>query len=264
MKYILTILSAIIFSNAITQNHLVKTQYAKTPYGKLGEEDFEISLKNKYITVTDLYYYSKKSYGPVKLSETGYGEDGLFYELFSPDVYETGSVPKPYMFYRFYFDKKGGKICYVEEMKNQGSTVKIIKTYATKEYLDELVIDDNEVNLVLNIISKSNNLEELSSLISNNFTFDKKNEIQEDKTFVYSYTKSSSLQAVITKDFLYNIKSIYILLSPPAVSEISEKLDRYDIYKFEGTNYLYLNKDLCLIIGTVDGAGVIIAEICPK
>jgi hypothetical protein len=110
------------------------TQYSKIENGSIGKEDFTFSLNNGYITIEDKYYNTSTNYGPLTLQETGYSDEGLYYEYYKPDLNSNPLAFKgrEMKAYKFNYDKKGGTLLIINEGRVINNQLRL-KFYYTNE-----------------------------------------------------------------------------------------------------------------------------------
>ena len=114
--------------NITAQN--IETNFSKNINGKFcGEEKFRFELGNGKLIRTDLYYNTQEEY-KAKRDDSTFDDFGNYIEYWSPkyyfdltdyDIYEA--MKKNY--YRIAYDKKGGNVLYILEIKQIGKSLDI-------------------------------------------------------------------------------------------------------------------------------------------
>lgn len=205
MKRILLILILSICSRAYSQSiPNTITTHSKVESGIIGSEKFNFSLSDSYITITDISENSTTKYGPLFLSESAYDDEGLYFTLFKPDIKSdpiSFARGKELIGYRFLYDRKGGTILFIDEMRIQNRQVKI-KTYFTSEGYSKVLnssstkssqsLRENNFNIE-DVILNSTSLSQIMAKI--NFSFEQSGEkkTSKDGKFVTVKYKNNSL-----------------------------------------------------------------------
>lgn len=123
MKTILKIFIYILLCSNMTLAQSVKTintDYSKIEGGKIGRDKKIFQIYNSSIDKIDNYYNTRFSYGPLKLNETGYSNEGFYFELYESDV---SSDPLKFVkmrelfSYRLLYEDKGGKLFFIQELQ---------------------------------------------------------------------------------------------------------------------------------------------------
>jgi hypothetical protein len=198
---------------------IVITEYSKIKNGKIGKEEFTFSFNNSYIQISDNYSNISKKYGPTYLYETGYSEEGFYFEHYQPDVknhWESFSGNKQELkAYRFVFDNKGGNILFVTEIKAENGRAIASKIYYTeKGYLKatggESLNPLNNTELkennsdIYDIVMNSITLSQIEARIKSSFEQDGDKKITKDgQMFSINYKNSSMIKPLI----FYNIRN---------------------------------------------------------
>lgn len=140
MKQILFIGMFIFFNITIgqAQNIQIKTSYSKTEYGGVGPENFEFRFENEWLYKKDLYSYKQDKY-PAIIEDSLYDKEGNYCVVYSPIEY-IKSHALEYLdnyrndkrMYKVVFDKRGGEVLYIMEMKLQQNAQSTTKYYITE------------------------------------------------------------------------------------------------------------------------------------
>lgn len=113
--------------------NLINTQYSKTNDEEVGLENYSFSMSDGILTITDLDYSRRETYGPLKYEGNGF-EGGCYYVGFTSDIQQDPMryrTEKPRA-YKFYYNKKNGSLIAILEGKIRQDNAQIIKIYYTE------------------------------------------------------------------------------------------------------------------------------------
>jgi hypothetical protein len=136
MKKILLLLLMFFISTSIDAQTINIEKIKGSSSGKCVQENHKIIFNNDTYTRIDLYDNSKIS-GPSKIKQTGYDDDGTYWELWSPvfylDKYGIDEYRKVHQYtIQVFYNKRGGNAIYVFERNNE------IKNDSGKYFLTSL------------------------------------------------------------------------------------------------------------------------------
>jgi hypothetical protein len=123
MKKILLPLLMFLLTSSVDAQTINIDRIKGSSSGKCVQEKHKIIFNNETYTRIDLYDNSKIS-GPSKIKQTGYDDDGTYWELWSPvfylDKYGIDEYRKIYQYtIQVFYDKRGGNVIYVFERNNE-------------------------------------------------------------------------------------------------------------------------------------------------
>lgn len=110
----------LLFTTICINAQIINIEYIKgSSNGKCVEENHKIIFSNNTYTRIDLYDSSNIS-GPSKISQTGYDDNGTYWEKWSPRFYlEENGIDEFRSVYQYYiqvfYDKRGGDVIYIWE-----------------------------------------------------------------------------------------------------------------------------------------------------
>jgi hypothetical protein len=181
-----------------------KTAYSKIEGGEMGEENFTFSLSNGTILIKDLDYNVSEKYYYLELKNSGYDDEGHYFLYFSPaksPSYSAYRRTNGLKAYKFYFDKKGGELLMIMELKKKGNSDLKVKRYFTeKGYNNTTGNTPLETNFdIKGLILDSKSLNELMNRI--NFSFQQKGDkkTSNDGQFVsVNYDNGGTVFPIVT------------------------------------------------------------------
>jgi hypothetical protein len=253
LRTIFFVLSIFISFNAVGQYlPLIQTYYTETNNKGIGKENMSFSISNGYIRIVDEYYKTEKNYGPLNLSQTGFTEEGFYFEFFKPD-YESGDQriinTRTFYMYKVAYESKGGSVIYVLEGESINGTL-YHKFYYTNLGYNKIYGSSKNSKNSTNVLKETNfNITEVimeststSQVISKiNFAFEqtKKSTSTDGNTITISYENNSLINPLVayTKDG--NVKHIVFLMPLENADEITKALiNRFGLSKIGGKDII--------------------------
>jgi len=226
----------------------VKTSYSKLEDGKMGKENFSFSLTDGTITINDVDYNSSEKYHFLKLKNSGYDDEGHYFLYYSPEKsvshmqYREVAGLKAY---KFFFDKKGGDILNVLEIKKKGNSKPKVKRYfSEKGYNSTTGNTTLETKFdIKELITESKSLNDLMNRI--NFSFEQKGDkkTSDNGQFVtVKYDNGGTVFPLVTYSKTGTVNQITFLI-PKNESEkiINELISKYGTKKINGEELIIRN-----------------------
>lgn len=209
------------------------TNYSKIENGSIGEEIFDFSLKNGTVYITNYGFSTNEQYGPLKLEETGYNEEGDYYTFYMPDIKNYPlefTRGKELRGYNFIFDKKGGDLLFIDEMKIVGKSRRVKTYYTTKGYssINKISNSNEEIRAefdIRDVIIKSESIAKLMGRI--NFSFEQtgeKNKSTDGKFITVRYDNKSNVTPLVTYENSGEIKQIIFLVPKYDAEKVVKEL----------------------------------------
>ncbi|MFD0762719.1 hypothetical protein ACFQZW_11560 [Lutibacter aestuarii] len=133
MIQILIILFGLVSTKSVSQN--VGTNYIRGENSTYcGEKEYYFTFLSKAFIKTD-NESGEKSYGPSKITQTDYDNNGYYFEIRTPNFLLDEEGISEYRKYYHYshkilYDRRGGEILYVYEL-NMDSNINVGKFYFT-------------------------------------------------------------------------------------------------------------------------------------
>jgi len=114
-----------------------RTQYSRTENGTTGEESFSFTLLKNTLYIVDLDYKKQEEYGPLMIKQTGF-EQGTYYVSYVPNTTEDPANWRKWNHnmrgYKLVFDKKGGNLLMVVELKGANYNGLTATSFTSKIY----------------------------------------------------------------------------------------------------------------------------------
>jgi hypothetical protein len=112
------------------------TYYSKTDNGSIGKDKRTFYLSNGKMRVTDEYYGTTTiNNGTLELYDTRFTNDGMIYcEDFRESFDDFYKNNNRMVSYRIYYDKKGGEILQIMEIKVYNGNIKCTYFYTNEGY----------------------------------------------------------------------------------------------------------------------------------
>lgn len=255
MKIIfLTTLANTIFAFNLLAQYLptVNTYYTESNNSGVGKENMSFSLSNGYIKINDPYYNTEKRYGPLKLSQTGFTNEGFYYEFYKPDL-ESGNPSlinaRTFYMYKIAFESKGGEVIYVLEGESINNTL-YHKFYYTQLGYNKIYgkSENNrggnsilkETNFdVMDVIMSSNSISQIMSKINFAFEQTKKVTSNDGNTVSISYENNSLIHPLVAYTKEGNVKHIIFMMPKENSDEIAKALiNRFGLTKIGGEDLI--------------------------
>ncbi len=272
MKLNLTIIFLLILNVSFGQSiPSTKTFYSKTEKGSIGKEEMTFYLSNGYMYKTDNYYGSKTNYGPLYLDETGYSEEGFYFEFFKPDIKNNPlefSRGKDIIAYKIMYSSKGGNLLIITEAKvvNKQLTYKNFYTNAgydkvtseTKSSTNNYQLQETSFD-VNDVIINSTSLNQIMSKI--NFSFEQYGEkkISDDGNYVtVRYKNESLINPLITYTRSGQVKQIIIMMPISNMNYIGKELIKRFGTKYVNGEEVIQRGELTYDIRSQDDVGMIV------
>lgn len=247
----------------------VETKYSKTETGVIGQENYIFNLRGGTLIIKDKDTGRYNNYSPLALSDSGFNNEGFYYELYKPDIqgnplaFTRGKELRGYV---FIYDKKNGSLLLIEEMKiiNKSKTT---KTYYTQDGYEKTHSSGSKesdylVRAEFDIRDVIINSETISKLMGRiNFAFEQtgKKESSDDGRFVtVRYGNESNVRPLVTYTTNGETKQIIFLVpkydAEKVVKELISKfgteiIDGQEIIKRDNLIYNYrVDGDIGIIV----------------
>jgi hypothetical protein len=250
---LLTILVKTIFAFNLYSQYLplTSTYYTESNNSGVGKENMSFSLSNGYIKINDPYYNTEKRYGPLKLSQTGFTDEGFYYEFYKPDL-ESGNPnlinARTFYMYKIAYETKGGAVIYILEGESISNTL-YHKFYYTQFGYNKIYGKSNnngagtalkETNFdVMDVIMSSHSISQIMSKI--NFAFEQTNKTlsNDGNTVTITYENNSLINALVAYTKEGNVKHIVFLMPKENSNEIAKALiNRFGLSKVNGEDLI--------------------------
>jgi hypothetical protein len=208
----------------------VKTSYSKIEGGEMRKENFTFSLSNGTISIDDLGYNVSEKYHYLILKNSGYDDEGHYFLYYSPaksPSYSAYRRTNGLKAYKFYFDKKGGELLIIMELKKKGNSDPKVKRYFTKEGYKS-VSENNilETNFdIKGLITESKTLNDLMNRI--NFSFEQQGDKKksDDGQFVtVKYDNGGTVFPIVTYTKTGTVHQIIFLIPKTESDNIFKEL----------------------------------------
>lgn len=124
-KIILSIFFCVICFNSYSQQF--QTDYVRGKNSTFcGEENYKFNFEDRMFTKKDSYS-GDESYGPSKVTQTNYDDNGYYFEIRTPKfILEERGIDEYRKYYHFshkvLYDKRGGNVLYVYEIDNDSNS----------------------------------------------------------------------------------------------------------------------------------------------
>ncbi len=219
----------------------VKTSYSKIEGGEMGKENFTFSLSNGTISINDLDYNTSEKYLYLELKNSGYDDEGHYFLYYSPAKSPSYSAYRSInglKAYKFYFDKKGGELLIIMELKKKGNSDPKVKRYFTEKGYNS-VSENNilETNFdIRGLITESKTLNDLMNRI--NFSFEQQGDkkTSDDGQFAtVKYDNGGTVFPIVTYTKTGTVQQI-IFLIPKTESDniVKELISKYGTKEING------------------------------
>jgi len=196
-----------------------KTQYSKTNDGNIGQENYSFSFNNGTITITDLDYNRTENYEPVKLRESGFEKNSLYYETYAPDIAKDPVNWQKFnnniREYKFEFDRKNGNLIIVIELKGTANNMTTKIFYTEQGYILLNAAKNNIQNQssktfdLADILINASSLYQIINQIKNVYTTDGQKHFSNDMSSYSSVYNNGDNRAIISyknlNDVLFQI-----------------------------------------------------------
>ena len=250
--FLLTTLSNTIFAFNLLAQYLpiTSTCYTESNNSGVGKENMSFSLSNEYIKINDPYYNTEKRYGPLKLSQTGFTDEGFYYELYKPNL-ESGNPnlinARTFYIYKIAYETKGGAVIYILEGESISNTLyhKFFytqfgynKIYGKSNSGTSNALKETDFD-VMDVIMSSNSISQIMSKINFSFEQTKKSLSNDGNTVTITYENNSLVSPLVayTKDG--NVKHIIFLMPKENSNEIAKALiNKFGINKVNGEDLI--------------------------
>lgn len=255
-KYILSVIFVLLFDTLAFSQVVVSTDtyYSKTQNGSIVKENESFTLgfglykeSNKAQMIKFNSQGSIKwEYGPLYLNNTSLTNEGFYEEYFAPEPMEVWQQRKEFIAYRIAYDKKGGKLLFITELRkinNQPS----YKIYYTNEGYDRVISTSKssssnyelkENNFDVNdVVINSTTLNQIMSKINFSFEQDGQKQVSDDGQYVtVRYKNNSLIKPLITYTKGGDVTQIIFIMPISNVINIWQELVKRFGTKYEDGN----------------------------
>ena len=242
MKKLLLI--CLLFNAIVTYSQnieFVKTSYLKIEGGEMVKENLTFSLSNGTIFIKDLDYNVSEKYHYLELKNSGYDDEGHYFLYYSPTISPSNSAYSRInglKAYKFYFDKKGGNLLMIMELKKKGNSDPKVKRYFTEKGYNS--VSENyilETNFdIRRLITESKTLNDLMNRINFSFEHQGDKKMSDDGQFVtVKYDNGGTVFPIITYTKTGTVQQI-IFLIPKTESDniVKELISKYGTKEING------------------------------
>lgn len=235
-----------------------RTYYSKSGKGSIGKENFSFSMSNGNITITDLDYNRSETYGPLKFKESGFDENGYYYDTYNSDILKDPagwirSRKKPRL-YKLLYESKNGDLLAVMEAKVEQDNSTTSKIYYTEKgnsllsakQKSNTISQNNSSFDLTNILLNATSLSQIATKVLAAFTKDTEKKYSTDMSYYSFNFKNNSTTTVIVSYATANdeVNRIFFLLPKHEAVQVEKEsfISRFK-QKFENGNAVWVNDD---------------------